>query len=350
LTVPEAGQPEAPVYLTTGYKGAPFGLSVVVPAVAGPFNLGTVVVRAAINVDPHTAQAVITSDPLPRILDGIPLQIRSVNVTVDRSGFMFNPTNCTPLSVNASVSSTEGATAGAASRFQAANCANLSFKPKFSASTAARSSKASGASFDVKVALKGGPQGAAEANIKGVKVDLPKQLPSRLSTLNKACLSAVFAVNPASCPKESDVGTATAVTPVLAHPLSGPAYLVSYGGAKFPDLVIVLQGEGVVLQLDGHTDIKKGITSSNFDTVPDAPISSFELKLPTGKFSVLTSYLPAKAKFSFCGQALSMPTMITAQNGAIVKQTTKIGVTGCPKAKVVKKKAKGANSSSRGGK
>jgi len=340
--VPEEGQPQAPVYLTSGYKGAPFGLSIVVPAIAGPFNLGTVVVRAAISVDRSTAQATITSNPLPQSLDGIPLQIKTVNVTIDRPGFMFNPTSCDALAVNATVVSAQNTPAAVSNRFQAANCAGLPFKPKFSASAAGRASKGSGASLDVKISAKGGPQaGGGEANIRAVKVDLPKQLPSRLSTLNKACLAKVFEVNPANCPKESDVGTATATTPVLAHPLSGPAYLVSYGGAKFPDLEIVLQGEGIVFVLDGQTDIKKGITSNSFATVPDAPISSFELKLPTGKFSVLTAYVPQKANYSLCGQVLSMPTMITAQNGVVIKQTTKIGVTGCPKAKVAtKKKAK----------
>jgi hypothetical protein len=344
VTVPEVGQPQAPVYLTTGYKGAPFGLSVVVPAIAGPFNLGTVVVRAAISVSPVTAQATITSDPLPRVLDGIPLQVKSVNVTVDRPGFMFNPTSCNQLAVNGVIASTQSASAAVSSRFQAAGCGGLSFKPNLTASVAAYSSKPNGASLDVRIASKGGP-GSGEANIRGVKVDLPIQLPSRTSTLNKACLSAVFEENPARCPKESDVGTATLATLVLASPLSGPAYLVSHGGAKFPDLEIVLQGEGVVVVLDGHTDIKKGVTSSNFDTAPDAPFSSFELKLPTGKFSILTSYLPKKANFDFCGQKLSMPTMITAQNGAILKQTTKIGVTGCPGAKKAKKAAKKAKAS-----
>jgi hypothetical protein len=343
VTVPEAGQPEAPVYLTRGYKGAPFGLSVVVPAVAGPFNLGTVVVRSAISVNPVTGQATITSDPLPRILDGIPLQVRTVNVTVDRPGFTFNPTSCNQLSMNGVLSSTQGASAAVSDRFQATGCAGLTFAPKLSASVAAHSSKPSGASLDVRIASKSGP-GSGEANIRGVKVDLPIQLPSRTSTLNKACLAAVFEANPASCPKESDVGTAALATPVLASPLSGPAYLVSHGGAKFPDLEIVLQGEGVEVLLDGHTDIKKGVTSSNFDTAPDAPFSSFEIKLPTGKYSILTSFLPESANFDFCGQKLNMPTMITAQDGTVLKQTTKIGVTGCPKAKKAKKAKKPSKS------
>jgi hypothetical protein len=196
----------------------------------------------------------------------------------------------------------------------------------------------------VKVASKGGPQpGGGEANIRSVRVELPKQLPSRLTTLQRACLAARFEANPAGCPKESNVGTATAVTPVLNSPLTGPAYLVSHGGAAFPDLEIVLQGEGITLILDGNTDIKKGITTSTFKTVPDAPISSFELKLPTGKFSVLGSNVPAKAAFSLCGQKLTMPTTITAQNGAIIKQTTKIAIAGCSKPKKAKKHKKHHN-------
>jgi hypothetical protein len=310
------------VYLTGPYKGAPFGLSIVVPAIAGPYNLGTVVVRAQIAVDPHTAQVTVTSDPLPTILQGIPLNLRTVNVLVDRVGFMFNPTSCTPLSVGATISSVQGATAATSNRFQAANCASLAFKPKLTALTQAKHSKAGGESLHVKVT-----SGAGQANIGKVRVLLPKALPSRLTTLQKACLQATFDANPASCPAASLVGTATAVTPVLAHPLTGPAYLVSHGGAAFPDLVVVLQGEGITLYLDGNTDIKHGITSSTFNSVPDAPISTFDLVLPQGPHSALA------ANGNLCKIPLSMPTTITGQNGAQVKQTTWIAVSGCPKSK-----------------
>jgi hypothetical protein len=317
------------VFLTGPYKGAPFGLSIVVPAVAGPFNLGTVVVRAAVNVDPHTAQIVVTSDPLPTILQGIPLLLKSVNVTIDRPGFMFNPTDCEPLSVGGTLTSTQGASVGVSSRFQAANCAALGFKPSFKVSTQANTSKKQGASLDVKV---GYPSGA-QANIRGVAVTLPKQLPSRLTTIQQACPEARFAANPASCPAGSNIGTATASTPVLANPVTGPVYLVSHGGASFPDVVVILQGEGVTLELVGSIDIKKGVTSSTFASIPDAPISSFELSLPEGPHSALGAVLPAKAKGSLCGTALVMPTTLTGQNGAVVKQGTKIAVTGCPKAR-----------------
>ncbi|HEX3518063.1 MAG TPA: hypothetical protein VHT29_03410, partial [Solirubrobacteraceae bacterium] len=338
VVVPEAGQPLAPVFLTGPYKGAPFGLSVVVPAVAGPFNLGTVVVRSAVSVDPVTGQAVVSSDPFPRMLDGVPLDVRDVNIMVDRPGFMFNPTSCGELAVGGSVSSLQGVSAAVSERFQAAGCSGLVFRPRVSASVSARSSKPDGAGFDVRFATGEGP-GRGEADIRGVKIDLPIQLPSRTSTLNKACLAAVFAENPALCPRESFVGSASVVTPVLRSPLAGPVVLVSHGGAKFPDVEMVLQGEGVVVVLDGHSDIKKGVTSAGFEAIPDAPVTSVEVKIPTGKFSLLTSFLPEKANFSFCGQKLSMPTRITAQDGAVLKQTTKIGVTGCPKTKA-KAKAK----------
>ncbi len=343
LTLPQSGEAQDPVYLTTGYKDAPYGLSIVVPAKAGPFNLGTVVVRAAIDVDPYTAQLTVTSDALPTILEGVPLNIRAVNVMIDRGGFIFNPTNCSPLSVDGTIGSGQGTNAPVSSRFQAVNCATLPFKPVLSASTGGRASKAGGAGLDVKVSSKGGPQpGGGEANIRSVKVALPKQLPSRLTTLQQACLAATFAANPAGCRAASNVGTATASTPILAHPLSGPAYLVSHGGAAFPDLEIVLQGEGITLILDGKTDIKKGIITSTFSSVPDAPISSFELKLPTGKYSVFAANLPVAAKYDFCGRSLAMPTLITGQNGAVLKQSTRIALTGCPKArKKVKAKKSG---------
>jgi streptogramin lyase len=327
------------VYLTGPYKGAPFGLSVVVPAVAGPFNLGTVVIRAAISVDPHTAQITVSSDPFPTILDGIPLKVRTVSITIDRAGFMFNPTSCEPLSVGGTVVSTQGAQAGVSSRFQAAGCQGLPFKPVFSVSTQAKTSKKNGASLTVKGLF---PTG--EANVHSVAVILPKQLPARLTTIQQACTEATFAANPASCPAGSDIGTATASTPILANPVTGPVYLVSHGGAAFPDVVAILQGEGVTVDLVGSIDIKKGITSSDFATVPDAPIGSFALTLPEGPHSGLAAVVPAKAKGNMCGQTLTMPFTSTGQNGVVVKQTAKIAVVGCPKPK---KKAK-ARSRARG--
>ena len=210
----------------------------------------------------------------------------------------------------------------------------LAFKPGFSVSTSGKTSRQNGASLKVKLTYPKAPFGS-QANIKSVKVDLPKQLPSRLTTLQKACTSSQFEANPAGCPAQSIVGHAKAITPLVPVPLEGPAYFVSYGGAKFPELVIVLQGYGVTIDLHGETFINKaGITSSTFRTVPDAPVGSFELTLPEGKYSALA------ANGNLCKSKLKMPTAFTAQNGATIKQTTPITVSGCSKKKAVKHKKK----------
>jgi hypothetical protein len=328
------------VYLTGPYHGAPFGLSIAVPGTAGPFNIGPgggpIVVRARVDVDRSTGQVTVTSDPLPTIEQGIPLDIRTVNVVVSRTGFLFNPTNCNALSVTGTATSTLGATSALTNRFQAVGCSKLPFKPVFSVATQARTGKKEGASLLVKAAFPVGPQ----ANIHSVAVDLPKQLPARLTTIQQACPQATFDRNPAGCPAGSVIGTGTVRTPILTNAVSGPAFLVSHGGAAFPDLVLVLQGEGVTLMLTGSINIKGGITSSDFATVPDAPVSSFQLTLPEGPDSALAAVLPANAKGNMCGQGLAMPFTITGQNGAVIKQNVKIQVSGCPKPKKAVKKKK----------
>ena len=312
------------VFLTAGYKGAPFGLSIVNPAKAGPFDLGKVIVRAKIEVDPHTAALTVTTDPIPHILQGIPLQIKHVNVTIDRPGFTFNPTNCSQFKLTGSIGSVEGASSPVETPFQTTNCATLKFAPKFAVSTAGKTSKANGASLAVKLTYPKAPFGTY-TNIAKVKVALPKQLPSRLTTLQKACTAAVFDQNPANCPAASIVGHAKVITPLLPVPLIGPAYFVSHGGEAFPDLTVVLQGYGVTVDLVGSTSIKNGVTTSTFKATPDTPFSSFELTLPQGKYSALA------ANADLCKSKLAMPTEFTAQNGAVIKQSTPIAVTGCKK-------------------
>jgi len=340
------------VYITKGYGGAPFGLSIVNPAKAGPFDLGKgvcdcVVVRAKIEVDPHTAALTVSTDSsgpyaIPTILQGIPLQIKHVNVTINRPGFTFNSTNCAKLQIASNLTSTQGASSAPSVPFQVTNCATLKFAPKFSVSTAAKTSKANGASLHVKLLYPKAPFGS-QANIASVKVDLPKQLPSRLTTLQKACTAAQFDANPAGCPAASLIGHAKAITPLLPVPLEGPAYFVSHGGEAFPSLIMVLQGYGVTVDLVGTTFIKGGITSSTFKTVPDVPVGSFELTLPQGKFSALA------ANANLCKSKLRMPTLFTAQNGAVLRQSTKIAVTGCAKHKARHKKKHGKHRHGKGG-
>jgi hypothetical protein len=320
------------VYLTEHYDGAPFGLSIVNPAKAGPFDLQEgrpVVVRAKIEVDPHTAALTVTSGAIPTIIEGIPLQIRHVNVTITRPGFTFNPTNCNPLAVTSTINSAEGASAPVSVPFQVTNCAKLKFTPKFTVSTQGKTSKAKGASLTTKVTEPSEPFGS-QSNITRVKVELPKALPSRLTTLQKACTNAQFELNPANCPLESMIGYAVVHTPLVPVPLQGPAIFVSHGGEAFPSLEVVLQGYGVTVDLVGTTFISKsGITSTTFKTVPDQPFNTFELTLPEGKFSALA------ANGNLCTQKLTMGTEFVGQNGMVMDQSTPISVTGCAKTKAL---------------
>jgi len=321
------------VYLAHGSNGYPFMLSVVVPAVAGPYDLGNVVVPVWLQVNSNGSITAV-SGPLPSILDGIPLDIRSVTMTLDRPGFTVNPTNCGTLSLSGTATSLSGTTAALSAPFSVSGCGGLPFKPSFIVATQGSTSKQNGASLTVRVA-----QNPGESDIHSVHVELPKSLPSRLSTLNKACTEQQFAANPAGCPTGSIVGTATAYTPLLPVPVTGPAIFVSHAGAAFPDLDIILQGDGITIDLVGNTDIKKGITSSTFASVPDVPISGFELNLPEGPYSIFA------ANGNLCEQKLIIPTTITDQDGGVVKQNTRIAVTGCPKVKVTAAKVKGATAS-----
>jgi hypothetical protein len=318
------------VYLTGGYNGAPYGLSFVVPAVAGPLNLGTVVVRAAVSVDPHSAALTVTSEPLPQILQGIPLHIRAVNVSLDRSEFIMNPTSCSPLALQTTLSSTLGASVTDSTHFQVTNCAALQFAPEFHAYTAGHTSRLNGASLDARLSF---PKAALDksANIAKVKVELPKQLPSRLHTLQQACPGPTFDKNPEQCPAGSRIGIAKAHTPVLPVPLEGPVYFVSRG-QEWPQLVAVLQGYGVRVNLVGETLIQKGVTSSTFAQVPDVPVETFELYLPQGPNSALA------AIGNLCNHPkMKMPTTFQAQDGKVLHQATPIQVTGCTKNKTSSK-------------
>jgi hypothetical protein len=309
-----------PVYLTGPTEGQPYGLSIPIEAAAGPFDLGRVTTRVAIGVDPHTARVIATSN-LPRIVGGVPLHLQGLNVAVNKPNFLFNPTYCGPLSTNSLLGAIQGATAAPATPFAVTACTSLPFKPVFAAASPTSPSRANGASLTVSYT-----QPAHQANIKSVVATLPKELPSRLTTLHQACPEAVFAnaTNYRACPAGSNVGTATVATPVLPEKLSGPAYLVSHGGAAFPDLDLILEGDhGVKVILEGNTNIKNGITTSTFAMVPDVPVSSFELKLPTGPHSALGSY------GSLCAKPLYMPTTITAQSGTVSKQNLRLSVGSC---------------------
>jgi hypothetical protein len=336
---------------TPGTNGcAPFGLTFEVPAKAGPFDLernsanpagedacDCVIVRGKIEINPYTAALRITSNPpgtpyaIPTSIEGIPLEIQHINAITTRGNFQFNPTNCSKMEVTGTIHSSEGGTDKIGVPFQVTNCKDLSFTPKFQVSTApAKDTRLDGVSLTAKVSEPAGALGT-QANIASVKVELPKGLPSRLNTLRKACTNAQFEANPAGCPPASRIGMAVVHTPILPVPLTGPAIFVSHGGEAWPTLTLVLQGDGVTVDLVGTTLISKaGVTSTTFKTVPDQPFSTFELTLPQGEYSALT------ALGNLCKQKPVMPAEFLAQNGATLHQNTKIAVTGCAKKKAKK--------------
>lgn len=323
------------VYLTEKYDGAPFGLSIVTPAQAGPFVLQEgrpVVVRAKVEINPRTSVLTVTAGAIPTIIEGIPLQIQHVNVTITRGGFTFNPANCEKTQITGTISGTEGGSVPATVPFQVANCQHLKFTPTIAVSTKAQASKVNGAELHFKISYPKGAMGT-QAWFKELKIDFPKQLPSRLETLQRGCLAATFEADPAACPAASRIGMMVVHTQVLPVLLTGPIYFVSYGSAKFPEAVTVLQGYGVTIELHGETfvDNKTGITSATFKSLPEVPFETTEVTLPTGRYSEFGANLSATDYYNFCGQTLKMPTLFVASNGAEIHQQTPIAITGCKK-------------------
>lgn len=318
------------VYLTGPYGGAPFGLSIVLPAEVGPFHLsgqsgdggrgdGNVVVRASIALNPRTTALTIATTALPSELDGIPLEVQKLIVDLDRESFVLNPTSCKAMSITSTITSTSGAAVSSSYPFQSTGCASLPFAPKIAVATHAGHTRKDGAYLNVKVTTRNG-----EADVHKVHVTLPEKLPARLATLKLACTEAQFAANPSNCPKGSVVGYARADTAVLPAPLTGPAIFVSRGGAEFPNLDLVMQGDGVTVILEGDTFINKaGITSSTFGAIPDVPVRTFEVTLPAGANSALAG------TGGFCREALHVPTTISGQNGAVVERKIAVKVSGC---------------------
>ncbi|HWX46155.1 MAG TPA: hypothetical protein VNY52_12640 [Solirubrobacteraceae bacterium] len=352
------------LYLSGPFRGDPLSVVSVTSAVVGPFDLGTVVVRFGLHIDPYTAQVSIDpsgSEPIPTIIDGIVTHVRDIKVSIDRSNFTINPTACESRPISSTLASSLGAVAATSTPLQAENCDELAFKPTFKASTNGKTSRAAGASLTVKLTMP--VKLGTQSNIRTVKVELPKQLPSRLTTLQKACTEAQFNANPAGCPPASFIGQARANTPILPVPLEGPAIFVSHGGEAFPSLILVLQGYGFTIDIVGATHISpQGITSTTFKTIPDEPVGSFQITIPQGNYSALTAnanlckltraiHVKQKEIRDVKGQRrrvtiktskriaakLVMPTLFIAQNGAKLKQDTKIEVTGCAKAKPAKK-------------
>jgi hypothetical protein len=269
------------VYLAGPYEGAPLSLVVVVPAVSGPYDLGNAVVRAAIDVDPTTAQVTAVSDPLPKILEGIPLRIRSVVVSLDRPNFALNPTNCSSHSVAATIGADEGGSVNASSPFQVANCAALPFAPKLGLKLTGATKRTGNPALQAVLTAQPG-----DANIATTTVTMPHALFLDNSHVGNPCTRVQFAAN--ACPASSVLGTAEAETPLLDKPLAGPVYLMSGYGHKLPDLIAALKGQ-IDVNLDGRIDAVHQRLRTRFQSIPDVPVTRFTLKLAGGKKGLLVN-------------------------------------------------------------
>ncbi len=327
-------------YLSGPYKGAPMSVSVITPAVAGPFDLGTVVSRNALFVDPDTAQGRVVSDPLPTILDGVPLRLRSIDVNLDRPDFTLNPTNCTPMSVNAKLTSVNGASSNPSSYFQVGNCKALKFKPGLSLALKGGTKRSDNPALTATLTA---PPG--QANIAQTTVLLPSSQYIDSAHVNNPCTRVQF--NAGACPPSSILGTATAYTPLLEKPLTGPVYFRANGGEReLPDMVVDLNGQ-IHVTLVGFIDAvtKKGSEESRvrtrFLSVPDAPVSKFVLSLKGGKKGLIEN------SKNLCKDKIGPATVqMIAQNGLVNNFGTKLK-TSCKKGKKGKKAKKTQRSSAR---
>jgi hypothetical protein len=328
-----------PVYFTKGYKGAPFGMVAVIRAIAGPYDLGTVVVRQSIFVDPEDASLTVVSDPLPQILEGVPIRLRSVDVTIDKPGFTYNPTSCGTKSVGGRLHSIQGTNADRGADIQIDNCARLGFTPKLRMQLTGprqlKKSKHPGLKTRV-------TQPGSQANIASAVVKLPKSL--ALDPRNSQVVCGFEAGLRANCPKKTRIGNATAVSPVLNRKLTGPVYLVQ--GIRvdpttgnrirtLPSLLAKLNGE-IRINVRGVTSVEKGKLVTTFGAVPDAPVTRFAVNIKGGKRGILA----ATGRPGICSRRQVAVNGFTGHNGKLAAQKRVKMATPCKKLKRLQAKAK----------
>lgn len=313
-----------PVVLEGAYGDAPFSLRVTVPVVAGPFNLGNVVVRQKIYVDRHDAHVTLVSDPLPTIVSGVPVRLQRLEVDVDKPGFMVNPTSCAPKTIHAALESVAGQTAAVSSRFQVGDCASLPLTPKlalaFTGGNETKKGKHPGLDATV-------TQTAGQSGLKKVAVTLP--LSVALDAENAQALCKPEQATARACPEASIVGKATAVTPILDQPLSGPVYFVeglrtsSTGRVvkTLPKLMIALKGQ-VELDLMADSSVTDDQLVTTFGFVPDAPISSFRLQIAGGQHGILEA--TGTGGNNVCDAVQVAAAAFTGQNGKLLASKPKI--------------------------
>jgi hypothetical protein len=327
------------VYLEGQYGDAPFSLRVVVPAKAGPFDLGEVVVRQKIYVDPITAQVTVVSDPVPTIVKGVPVRLQRLDVDVDKAEFIINPTSCAAKSVGGVLHGVSGATADLSVRFQVSDCSSLALKPSLALSLSGKGQTVDGKHPAITASL---TQPAGQANLKKVRVALPLSLALDTDNANGLCEFVDGSKVTPTCPKASIVGSVTATTPILDEPLTGPVYFVKNvrkdpkSGRDIrtlPKLVIPLVGQnGVKLTLTGTSEVEDDQLVTTFDSIPDAPVSTFKLDINGGKGGIL-----AVSGTDICKSTQIAEQQVDGQNGKAADADVFIQTPSCP-LKVLSKK------------
>jgi len=298
------------VYPGGQYKGAPLSFAVVTPAVSGPYDLGNVVNRVAVNVDPTTAAVTATSDPLPQIIEGIPLRLRSVLINLDRKDFTLNPTSCNPFNVDGLLSGTEGAKANRSTHFQVANCDTLDYEPKLR--TVVKGPVKRGGYPALTATLTQNRSG--EANTAKAVVTLPHSEILAQEHIRTICTRVQFAAD--NCPAASIYGKARAITPLLDEPVEGPVYLRSSSN-PLPDLVAALKGPAsmpIEVDLVGKIDSPNESIRTTFAAIPDTPVSKFVLEMQGGKKGLLVN------SANICRNVKRVDARLTGQNGASANQ------------------------------
>ena len=313
---------------------------VISPAIVGPFDLGVITVRTALDVDPGTAQGEAFSDPFPQIFQGIPVRIRDIRLKLDRPGFTLDPTSCAVKQITSHVTGTGGNLASTAddtgadlsSRFQAADCAALGFAPKLSMRLRGDMKRGGTPALRATVSY---PKRGAYANIAAAKVTLPHSEFLDNAHIQAPCTRVRFAEGGGfgeRCPTGSVLGSAVAKTPLFDFPLQGPVFLRS-SSHKLPDLVAVLRGPAqmpVAIELDGRIDAVRGRIRNSFELVPDAPVEEFTLSLQGGKKGLLENSPPANQK-SLCESKNFANARFIAQNGRVATLRPKLKLLSCEK-------------------
>jgi len=295
--------------------------------VAGPYDLGTVVIRQQLQINPSTAQATVVSDPFPTILQGIPLQIKSVSVTMNRPDFTVNPTSCDVMAVTGTPTSTGGMSAPESSRFQVGGCAALPFSPKLKMVLSGKGKTKSGDHPTLTSTL---TQTGGQANISKVRVALPLNFALDPNNSQHVCsyqIAQAVTTGPADCPASTLIGHATAITPLLSKPLTGPVYLVqgirmSHGVQihTLPSLLIPLRGQ-IALDLRAQTSVSGGKLVTTFPTIPDAAVSKFTLTINGGKKGILV--ITGRGRNICTGPQITDATL-TAQSGKATNPNIKM--------------------------